>query len=305
MELLLARGAVVDQKDAWGWTALMAAANSGAVAAARALLGGGATVSAVDSTGAQALHRAVAMGSNSLAVSSLERREKDFAAMGALLLQHGASLDAQDGKGRAPFASVPAGQERQAIQMLVEALRNERSKDCHCPPQADMEEIHPDVAWDISEDPIEDSDFTSNPFSQAAVTLAEPLSKANPFTKEGMKGPRSADELQGWIAAAQAWLMDPIEDSDFTSNPFTQAAETPLKPLLQANPFRKESMKGLRAADEMQKWLADAQAWLVDPLEDSDFTSNPFAHALETPLGPLLKTNPSSSMEHRIKCMLG
>jgi ankyrin repeat protein len=88
LQLLLERGAAVDEKAYGGGTALMLAASQGQVEVLAALLRAGAALDLADDRGVTALHYAACFGHSDVA---------------AMLKQHGARLDVKEEAGRTPL----------------------------------------------------------------------------------------------------------------------------------------------------------------------------------------------------------
>jgi ankyrin repeat protein len=109
VQLLLARGAAVDQKDAGGRTALLWAARSGRVDVARALLQAGAKIDVADGTGRTPLTHAAEKGhANIVAVlSALGAKGEALAAGDPAITARAAVEHARGGRGQARPA--PAG----------------------------------------------------------------------------------------------------------------------------------------------------------------------------------------------------
>ena len=105
MQLLVARGAVVDARDEDGWTSLMIASHEGHAPVVRALLAAGADVRARSNDNRTALHFASYHG----------RTE----ALRELLKSHDAELNAQDATGDTPLTDACAKGHLMAATLLI------------------------------------------------------------------------------------------------------------------------------------------------------------------------------------------
>jgi ankyrin repeat protein len=94
LEKILGKGADVDTRDNYGWTALMHAANLGRTDVAKILLSNGAKLELRDNGGTTALTLAAAQGRDEMVT---------------LLVEKGANINAKDGKGLDPLMMAAKG----------------------------------------------------------------------------------------------------------------------------------------------------------------------------------------------------
>lgn len=117
LELLVRRGADVNQANQWGWTPLMAAASNGQIDAARILLEHGAKLEARNANGGTALMVAAGNG---------------YADTVRFLIQQGARLNSKTGQGfTALIFAAYYTDSSDTIRVLIESGANLKKRDIH------------------------------------------------------------------------------------------------------------------------------------------------------------------------------